>query len=179
MVKGREKAKRTAWLIDGDRVREVRVAPVFQIDSGKVDPEYVWVLDDDPDKWSGEYMAKVGTDVFPSEGSAGAVLASRVRSVAARLGPFDEELLARAGWGRQDIVHLQRLDPTAALLVALELFDIQKMGDGTTLDNASLIATLASVADAIRQNPTHATATKAILDAAHRPGAAMLSPGEQ
>ncbi len=179
MVKGQEKTKRTAWLIDGDRAREVRVAPVFQIGSGKVDPDHVWVLEDDPDMWAGEYMATVGAAIFRSQGAAEAVLASRVRVVAARLGPFDEGLLERAGWTPEDIRHLQRLDPTATLLLALELFDGHKLAQGMTLGPADLISTIASVTEAIREKPTHTTVAEATNRRDGDRGAAMLSPGEQ
>lgn len=122
MVRGHDSGQGTVFTITDGEVEEVRVAPVFDKVTCRVDPEHVLVYADDPRDWGRERRLNVATDVFQSRADAESALEMRLRARVARFGTFSSGMLLREGLDGEQINRLQTLNANDVLILALQLY---------------------------------------------------------
>ncbi len=122
MVRGHDRGQGVVFTITDGEIDVVRVSPIFDRATGRVDPEHVLVYADDPRDYGRERRLNVQTEVFQRREDAEVALERRLRVSLARFGTFSGGMLLREGLAGEQVHHLQSLDATDVLIRALQLY---------------------------------------------------------
>ncbi len=122
MVRGYDRGQGTVFTITDGKIEAVRVAPVFDKATRRIDSEHVLVYADDPRDWGRERRLNVATEVFHNREDAESALEMWLRARVALFGTFSSGMLLREGLDGEQINRLQTLNANDVLILALQLY---------------------------------------------------------
>ncbi len=122
MVRGHDRGQGAVFTITDGEIEEVRVSPIFDRATGRVDSEHVLVYADDPRDYGRERRLNVKTEIFHSRDDAESALETRLRARVTRFGTFSHGMLLREGLDGDQIARLQTLNANDVLILALQLY---------------------------------------------------------